>query len=76
MKKQVDFAVRVLTLNPGGINGGYTSRGATERILSEHPFSEGWEINSIQNVQMSADGVSVLLLLVKYETDTVSVKSK
>ena len=76
MKRQVDFAVRVLTLNPGGINGGYTSRGATERILSEHPFSEGWEINSIQNVQMSADGVSVLLLLVKYETDTVSVKSK
>ena len=76
MKRQVDFAVRVLTLNPGGINGGYTSRGATERILSEHPFSEGWEIVSTQNVQMSADGISVLLLLVKYETDTVSVKSK
>ena len=75
MKKQVDFAVRLLTLNPGGVNGGYTSRGATERILSEHPFSDGWEIHSVQNVQMSADGVSVMLLLVKYEIDTVSVKT-
>jgi hypothetical protein len=75
MKKQVDFAVRLLTLNQGGINGGFTSQGATQKIMTEHPFSDGWEIESIQHVQLSADGVSVLLLLVKYETDTVSVKT-
>lgn len=74
--KQVDFAVRVLTLNPGGINGGFTSQGATQKIMQEHPFSEGWKIESIQNVQMSADGISVMLLLVKYADDTVSAKTK
>jgi len=74
--KQIDFAVRVLTLNPGGINGGYTSQGATQKIMLEHPFSDGWQVDSIQNVQMSADGISVMLLLVKYESDTMPTKSK
>jgi hypothetical protein len=74
--KQIDFAVRVITLNQGGINGGFTSQGATQKIMLEHPFSEGWQVHSIQNVQFSADGISVMFLLVKYESDTVSSKSK
>jgi hypothetical protein len=64
--KQVDFDVRVFTLNPGGINGGYTHEGMVAFVKANYPSKDGWEVRSVENVQMSADGVSVLVFLAKY----------
>ena len=66
--KQVDFDVRVFTLNPGGINGGFTHGGMVEYVKENYPAADGWEVRSVENVQMSADGVSVLVFLAKYES--------
>lgn len=72
--KQVDFDVRVLTLNPGGINGGYTHEKMVEFVKANYPYELGWKVESVANIQMSADGVSVMLFLARYESDTVSSK--
>lgn len=74
--KQVDFALRVRTLNPGGINGGYTPESLTEWVKQNYPFERGWKVESVLHTQTSADGVSVMLFLAKYEDDTVSTKTK
>jgi hypothetical protein len=64
--KQVDFDVRVFTLNPGGINGGFTHEGMVAYIKEHYPFKSGWKVESVSDVQMSADGISVLVFLAKY----------
>lgn len=74
--KQVDFAIRVRTMNPGGVNGAYSSEGLTEWVKQNYPASDGWKVESVQYTQTTADGVSVLLFLAKYENDTVSAKVK
>lgn len=75
-RKQVDFSVRVRTLNAGGLNGGQTPQMLSEEMKHEYPASDGWELVSVQNIQLSADGVSVLLFFSKYADEEVEVKSK
>lgn len=74
--KQVDFALRVRTLNPGGINGGYTPETLTEWAKKEYPFEHGWKLESVQHTQTSADGVSVLLVFTKWAEEVPSLKAK
>jgi hypothetical protein len=74
--KQVDFAVHVATLNGGGLNGGMTSAGFTEWIKQLHPLDKGWRVDSINVVQVSADGISVAALVTQWTDDTVSNKAK
>ena len=74
--KQVDFDVRVLTLNPGGINGGFTHQSAVAFVKENYPVELGWRVESVQNIQMSADGVSILFFLTRWEDNTVSAKAK
>jgi hypothetical protein len=76
MSKQIDFALRVRTLNPGGVNGGYTPENLTAWVKSEYPFEDGWKVENVLHTQTSADGVSVLLFLARYADDSVSVKTK
>lgn len=72
--RQVDFALRVRTLNPGGVNGGYTPESLTEWVKTAYPFEDGWKVESVLHTQTSADGVSVLLFLARYVDDVVSAK--
>jgi len=71
--KQVNFAVHVATLNQGGINGGMTSEGFTAWIKQQHPFESGWKIDSVQSIQNTADGISVVALVTQW-TDEQSAK--
>lgn len=74
--KQINFALRVRTLNPGGVNGGYTPEMLTEWAKKEYPFEQGWKLENVQHTQTSADGVSVLLVFTQWADDTVSTKAK
>ena len=64
--KQVDFDIRVLTLNPGGINGGFTHETAVAFIKENYPAALGWRVESVEHVQMSADGISVLFFITRW----------
>lgn len=74
--KQVDFDVRVLTLNPGGINGAFTHDSAVAWVKENYPYAQGWKVETVQHIQMSADGVSILFFLTKWVDDMVSAKAK
>ena len=66
-KRQIDFDVRVLTRNQGGINGAFRHEQMVEWIHQEYPTHLGWEVANVENIQLSADGVSVMLFLARYE---------
>lgn len=73
--KQVNFAVHIATLNPGGINGGMSSEGFTNWIKQLHPFEDGWRIDSVNFIQNTADGTSIVALVTQWKDDSVSIKS-
>lgn len=68
MRKQVDFAVHVATLGSNVANGAMSSEQFTQFIKSRGHFGDGWEVvGPAQFIQNTADGISVLITMVKYE---------
>ena len=74
--KQVDFAVRVATFSAGGLNGSYTANQMVEVMKKEYPFSDGWQLDKVEHVQLTVDGETVLLAFTRWTDDTVSTKAK
>ena len=72
--KQVNFAIHFTTLNPGGINGGMTSEGFTNWIKSQHPYEDGWRVDSFNVISNTADGVSIAVLATQWKDENTKIK--
>jgi hypothetical protein len=65
--KQIDYAVRIRTINAADVNGAITPDQMSAWGKTEYPPKLGWELKSVEHIQTSADGFSVLLFFARYE---------
>lgn len=72
--KQVNFAIHIATLNGGGINGAMTSEGFTAWVKTQHPFEDGWRVDSASVVSNTADGIGVMILATQWKDENAKVK--
>lgn len=64
--KQIDFAIRIRTINAADVNGALTPDQLSQWAKKEYPFKDGWKLESVEHIQSSADGFSVLLFFARY----------
>jgi hypothetical protein len=65
MRKQVGF--NVITENVGGGEAGVPKQVLLQRIQQECPFSDGWEILSVNVGQVAAQTLFLVVSLVQYK---------